>query len=144
MRKIACVLVELEKGERIEDFVKKLSSICNVQMTKTQLTEMERREKIKEILRKLGLTENSNCGGYEYLISAIEIVADNPGMFMSKVYYKLAGMYHEQGYTIESKIRYVVGKIAQNKTKMQAKKVLGEDIKIVPSKLIKYIATMML
>ena len=143
MKTLACIVVELEQGERVEDFFDQLKEIVAANKVKAAVTSVEWKDKLKNILSKRRVP--ASCRGYDLLFYAVEVAAKNPGVFMNFIYDEVAQMCGEEQRIVESCIRYVTDKIVRLNHKEKINNVLGvptdTKIKLTPSSFIKYLAS---
>lgn len=89
MKKIACVLFELEDNESIESVINKIRDVGNVEMVDSvELKQISWEDKLKNTLNNLGI--NPSLKAYSTLLGIMRIVNDNPKhqteFFMKEVY----------------------------------------------------------
>ncbi len=132
MKKLACVVFELEEGESVEEFMLKLESLgdnekVNPRMVNTFDEGVTWRNKLKQILNNLGITKTSK--GYSMLFYMMEEIENDPSqrehIYLKSLY---AGVMEKTGATyirIERRIRTVIDKIYTHNAREYANNVLN-------------------
>ncbi len=132
MKKIACVVFELEENETVEDVVAKLEK-CNIKVKNipynTVVETEDWRVRLKNILNDLG--ENISTLGYGAMFDIMECVEKNPKYkehFLVKELYAYVTEKTGRPYSqIERNIRAMIERIFTKNSYEDIKKILGSS-----------------
>ncbi len=140
MKRLACVVFELEDDENVEVLIQNIESLSHVKVCKDAMNQSTWKKQMSDMLIKLGVP--TNCGGYKLLFEAVRIAEKAPRITMQEIYAQLGDKCNMDEESVASQIRYVIYKIVDNNTVKQITHALGlpkdTSIKITPSVLIKY------
>ena len=140
MKRLACVVFELEDDESVDVLIQKIEALPHVKLSKQAMKRSNWKKQMADMLIKLGVP--TNCGGYKLLFEAVRIVEQDPMITMQELYVVLGDKCNIDEEAVASQIRYVINKIVNNNTPKQISHALeapkDTSIKITTSGLIKY------
>ena len=143
MKRLACVLFELEDDESVDVLIQKIEALSHVKVCKTAIKRSSWKKQLGEMLIKLGVP--TSCGGYKLLFAAVEAAEKDPRLSLEEIYKEVASKCNMNRTSVATQIRYVTDKIVDKNTVKQINDVLGAPkdthIKLTPASLIKYFAT---
>ena len=121
MKKIACIVFELNEGEDYMDFVRKLEELCEKNVISSRVRSANIKppawqEKFEQIMAKLGITKTYK--GYIALQYMMEVMAKEPEqreyIYLEYLYKYVTEKTGELYPRVERRIRTVVEKVYEN------------------------------
>ena len=128
MKKVACILIEVEDSETVESIIGKIRNTLGetkVDQSNLRADDMSWQENLKTILAKLGI--NSYLAGYKYLFLAmeyIEKIGKNKHVLMREIYDYIQEQTGARYQHIERNVRTVAQKIYENNSAERVEEVL--------------------
>ena len=145
MKRLACVLFELEDDESIDAVIQKIEALSHVKVYKNAIRRLDWKKQMANIMNRLGIS--ANCGGYKMLFEAVELAANTPHISMQAIYSELSQKYKIGESAVASQMRYVISKITEKNSVKQINYALGVSpqttIKLTTSGFVRYLVTIL-
>lgn len=141
MKQVACIVFEIEDGERLEDFVEKIRKVLNVKSINL-VRKFDWKDKLKAVLSKLGVT--ANCRGYRKLFYMVHASHKIPHATMNQLYKYAAKECKEDASAVKNQVEYIVRKIERCNSYKQICEALeitlDSNMKITPARFVRTLA----